>query len=318
MNRPTQAQELYSNPSEAEHKLAMKLMEAGHFKAADTLFEASGDMDFSRAYAKYCETRLKEHSRQTVNYKNEITGQHEAGTGTWYDMSDYVLYIPETVSSSTRSVIYYPGSNGEKFSVINRCSALFSSSVDKYLQDFSPSSIMLFWRSSGYPDIIPTVDKSYHVMESVARDYGIAIHDLVFAGSSNGGYAALRAAAYVYMNYGVPATSVLVYDMGMSFTVAHCLPTEEEYAALVEEQTAMYFFEQRNFEVEFCPAVMDMVNMGMNVNLVICQRDEHNQMTHDGFMEGTLSWATGEMDTIRDDYYTIVGCSPSSDEIFFS
>ena len=303
----THADDSIASKIENNYVLGCEAMNNGKFKEAYDLFMKnmkSKNNVMSHALAMYCKDRIDSNNKQFVDYESQITKSHEIGAGTWYDTYNYVLYIPDKVDENTRSVLYYPGSNGEIHNVITGASALFTAAVEEYLDKYAPSSIMVFWRSSGYPTLTPTIDDSYRVLESVARHYGIAIHDLVTAGSSNGGYTALRAAAYIYDNYGIPTQKVLVYDMGMSFTVAHCLPSEDEYDSLAEEQTECDFFEQAVIKYNSCPQIAHMLEKGMNVQLIHCSRDEHNRMTWDGFREGTLSWATGEQDSIREDYYT--------------
>ena len=280
---------------------AQELMRSGSFEAAAKQFEAVKGYRLSDGFALYCRSRSD--SSQDVDYKAEFTGQHEVGGGTWNDAPDYVLYLPDEVNKDTSWVLYFPGSCGEYRNPYTGASALYKHSVESYLEAYSPDAVMMFWRGSGMYDMTPAIEQAYHTLESIAHEYGIAIHDLVTAGSSNGGYTAVKCAGYLYQNYGVPVSKVLVYDMGEYYMISHCLPTVEDCKTAHDTGTKFFFFEQSNVSYQDAN-LSDMIKRGMDVQLIYCKRDAHTTITYDGFSEGTLSWAIGEQETIREDYYT--------------
>ena len=279
----------------------LQQMKAGDFESAAGVFDAMNGYLLSDGYSRYCKAR-QDHTCD-VDYRAEFSRNHAVGAGTWYDAPDYVLYLPDRINENTRWVLYFPGSCGEYFNVFTHSSALYGYSVEGYLEKYSPSSIMMFWRGSGMYEMTPAIDQAYHTLESIARDYGIAIHDLVTAGSSNGGYTAVKCSGYLYQNYGVPVSKVLVYDMGEHFMISHCLPKVEDCETAHQTGTQFYFFEPGNIGYNHTN-LSTMIERGMDVQLVHCKRDAHTTITYDGFSEGTLSWATGEQDGIREDYYT--------------
>lgn len=287
-------------PTEIDiYKDALRYMYKNNYEEALPLFEQVPDFQLSRCHIQYCRNRLNG-SFKSVDYFYKCSGTEEVGCGTWYDMPTYVLYIPHDVTANTRMILYFPGSNGE-IRMSDGTPAFFSWCARDYIEAYSPKSIILFMRGSGIDRPGKTLDIAYNIMESVARDYGISIHGLVTAGSSNGGYCAVIATSYLLENYGVPVSSVLVYDMGMSFDIA-ILPSAEEYQEVAHAGTRMFFFEQKSMKYEK-PQIKLMTDNGVRVQLIYCTNDEHNKITYEGFSEGTLSWATGELSNIRSDLY---------------
>lgn len=279
---------------------AIQLLHSGETVKAAPIFAALGSYQCSADYLKYCLNRIDEENMSLPSIFEGIQSSTAIGAGTWYNLREAVVYIPDDVNSETRSVLYYPGGNGGimEYGV----PALFTYSVRTYLSEYSPSSIMVFWRSSGGNELFPTIEDSYQVLESIAREYNIAIHDLVLAGSSNGGYAAVKAAAYFLEAHGVPTSRVLVYDMGMSFA-ASILPSAEEYQNIARVGTELFLFDQKDINYQH-PKLKKMTDNGVEVQLIYCTKDEHCHITWDAFSLGTLSWATGELDHISEEAYT--------------
>lgn len=218
----------------------------------------------------------------------------ELEKGRFYHCVRYAYYIPYDVDETTKSVIYYPGGCGEP--------ALMTSYALKYVTDYAPNAIVVFMTASGYLDLPRKTEESYQVLETICRERGTEIRGLVLAGSSNGGYTALKAISYLYEQHQIRVEALLVWDMGMNFLVAHLLPSEEECRRISQVGTEIYFFDQRRIDRNN-PQLRHLESFGLRYHLVYCTKDEHIQITRDGFTEGTISWALGEKDTLRLDYY---------------
>ena len=285
------------------YRQALVMMYSGNFQKAAICFQKLNGFRLSEAHQKYSESRVNEGNVRCMDYLRNCTGKRHVGAGTWFDLPLYILYLPDHIDAKTRCVLYFPGGNGEMEDA-SGTPVLFAGSVYQYLDLYSPSGIMVFMRSSGFSSLTPTIDLGYQVLEGVARDNGIALHGIVAAGSSMGGYTALKAAAYLYETYGVPVSSVLVYDMGMDFEVP-VFPNETEYADIARSRTRMYFFEQKGFKLEK-EELKTMIDKNIEVHVVWCVRDEHNVITTDGFSQGTISWAIGEGQDLNSANYIMV------------
>ena len=283
----------------AAYEEGLHLMYDNEMQQSAEVFTALGDYRCSANYLKYCLSRLEENNQPFTYVLERSTSSCPYGAGTWYNLREAVIYLPDEINSETKWVLYFPGGNGGIRD--DGIPMLFTYSIRDYLDAYSPSSIQVYWRSSGCYQLTPALDESYQVMESIAQNFGIAIRDLVVAGSSNGGYTAVKSSAYLLEQYGVPVSSVLVYDMGLSFTVA-ILPSEEEYRDIAKAGTKMFFFDQKDIGYNNSH-ILEMTNNGVDVQLIYCVKDEHSHITWDGFSLGTLSWATGELDSISPDAY---------------
>lgn len=218
----------------------------------------------------------------------------ELENGKFYHCVRYAFYIPDHIDETTKSVIYYPGGCGEP--------ALMTSYALKYVTNYAPNAIAVFMTASGYTDLPRKTEESWEVLETICREYGTEIRGLVLAGSSNGGYTALKAIAYLYEHHQIQTETLLVLDMGMNFLVAHLLPSEEECKIISQVGTEIYFFDQRCIDRRN-PQLTLLESFGLQYHLIYCTKDEHIQISRDGFTEGAISWALGEQEELRPDYY---------------
>ena len=278
---------------------AVSKMYAGDCKEAEEMFEQLGDYKDSAANAAYLEER-ETNPGDLCNVNERLARDTVSEGGTLKECISWVYYVPNTVDKNTKCILYYPGGCGE--------AGLFTQAVRDYVAQYNPNAIIVAMRTSGYGDaktLSAHVEKSYQLLETICRENGIVIHDLVLAGSSNGGYTGLKAISDLFLKHHIAAKALLVYDMGVSFTCAHLLPNADECKIINDIGTKMYFFEQTSLkrndtQLEF------LMNMGFpdDYVMVYCTHDEHNRITWDGFSTGTLSWALGEQDSIPSDHYT--------------
>ena len=231
-----------------------------------------------------------------LNIYQNIYSVTELESGLFYHCVRYAFYIPHHIDESTKSVIYYPGGCGEP--------ALMTSYALDYVSNYAPNAIAVFMTASGYLDLPKKTEESWQVLETICREKGTEIRGLVLAGSSNGGYTALKAIPYLYEHHGIKAESLLVFDMGMNFLVAHLLPSKEECRTISKLGTEIYFFDQRCIDRNN-PQLNLLESFGLRYHLIYCTLDEHIQITRDGFTEGTISWALGEKEDLSQDYYEL-------------
>lgn len=291
-----------TDPAQTEetYQKAVSLMYSGEFKDAENLFNQIRDYRDSSDDLAYIEDRLA-NGGPLEDIRERFCRETDMGDGTFYECIWFVYYIPHHIDENTKSVLYYPGGCGEM--------GLFTQAVRDYVTEYKPNAIIVCMRTSGYGDtktITSHVEKSYGLLESICREQGCAIHDLVIAGSSNGGYTGLKAIPIIYEKYHVRSKALLVFDMGVTFTCSHLLPTADECKIISDLGSKLYFYEQADVNRNN-PQLQYLESIGLDPDaytLVYCTHDEHNRITWEGFSSGSLSWALGEQDSIPSELYT--------------
>ena len=227
-----------------------------------------------------------------LNIYQNVYSVTELESGLFYHCVRYAFYIPHHIDESTKSVIYYPGGCGEP--------ALMTSYALDYVSNYAPNAIAVFMTASGYLDLPKKTEESWQVLETICQEKGTEIRGLIL----DTGERIRKGQPLFGLGTQIKAESLLVFDMGMNFLVAHLLPSEEECRTISKLGTEIYFFDQRCIDRNN-PQLKLLESFGLCYHLIYCTLDEHIQITRDGFTEGTISWALGEKEDLSQDYYEL-------------
>ena len=196
---------------------------------------------------------------------------------------DYYLFVPYECDEYTKSSVYFAGGGGEPI--------LRHETIMKYLRNFQPNAVMLFFEGSGFKNMPYAIDKSFRIMSEVCYKRDIVIHDLIITGSSLGCATALRACPYYYEKYNITPVAMCSLDNANDWETGKNL-TPEEAEALAEAGTVCYLYEQSTDLG--CKPVEDLYESGVNIVMVKCRNYGHDAITVDGFREGCFDsiWET--------------------------
>lgn len=275
--------------------------------------EAAGSFDSisaykdSRRYSEYCLDR-NELASQPVEHKYILDErlEEEYENGKLYRNIICELYVPNNITESTKTLIYYAGGIGGDL--------LYYSGVTRYCEDYSPDAVILFFCGSGFYDMTNKNRLAMDIMHQVELECGFVMHDLVVAGSSNGCFSAFRAAAQFYSMYGYLVNTVLSFDAGYDFLIPPWeeirFLSDEECDILAQAGTRMCLFEQPGVGMDF-PAIKKMVDHGMYVSVIECQTKDHNRISVHAYSHGLFSWGLGENVELDPNEYNIVELNTS-------
>ena len=201
----------------------------------------------------------------------------------YYSRATY-FYVPRELDEDGQVLVYFSGGFGEPM--------LYVESMYEYLYGNDSGALLLFRENSGMPEIDEACLEMVDLAEQAAADCGICMGDLVLAGSSNGGYAALAAAGVFSERDLVIPRKVLSFDTELDWR-PNCWPSEEQRALLGQAGAAFYFFEQPG-DLTSEDAGELLSAAGCPVTWVICEHDEHNVITENAFSLSVFSWTFDE------------------------
>lgn len=265
-------------------------------KAADMFF-ALGGYRQSLAYLKQCgrrlEAELPEEDKLLLRPSSMVK---KFENGKMYSIREGLVYIPDSLSKDTNSLVYYAGGLGDNL--------LYMEGVWYYFMNYAPDAVMLFFYESGYNHIEGKNLKAIELMEQLTLECGISIHGLVIAGSSHGCYTAMHSIAKFYSEAGIPPTAAFMLDAGLEWDTPSNLNAEEcELVGLAE--TEVYLFEQEGVGLDKAP-IRQLVEKGGRVTIVECWDDDHNRISVNAYKFGLFSWALGEFSHLDPKQYTLV------------
>ena len=276
------------------YREAVTAMRRCEFERAAALFEQLGDFSDSELNRAYCLKRLDaepipEHQR----YTSERYQIEDFDGGKLYALPQGYLYVPHTCDENTRSCIYFAGGAGEDY--------LYRRGVYYYLMHYQPNAVMLFHYESCVTHWESGTAKAAEIMEQVAQECGIVLHDMITVGSSAGSFTALHAAVILARDFGIPVRAALLLDASMEWDMPErTLLSDEECAFLAEHGTLLCLFEQED-ALEY-PEIHRMAQLGDRVLVIVCKHDDHNTISVYAYDFGLFSWGFEEIDLNEGEY----------------
>lgn len=238
-------------------------------------------------------TPLPEEER--IYTKDSLKKQYYDG-GTVYTLYFALLYVPYEINHDTKCGLYFSGGGGGDY--------LSRKAVNDYFTAFSPNAIILFFYESGFDHMDELARKGGEVLQQTAAEVGADLKEAFTVGSSNGTYAALKAAAILHDEFGMTVLKALSLDAGMNWTYPYDYQlSEEQMQILAEAGTQLCLFEQPRTGMNV-RGIARMVNAGDNVCIVECVHHDHEHITLNAFRLGAFSWALGELPSLEDLMYT--------------
>lgn len=262
---------------------AKELLYTRHFSDAEEIFLSLADFADSRELASFCRSYPTseiafDHSLITKPYRT-----YSDGAIYWY--SKGLFYIPSNVTRHTSFVLYYSGGDGTT-------NWLSFSDVFQYFKVWHPDSIIFFRNGPGSTRMDEENIFTYHLLQQLAKECGVIVHNLSAVGSSSGCYTALNAAASLYDAFGIRLTNVCSMDASADWD-SWALLTDSEMDSVASAGTTFYLFEQHSTKPE-TPAIQDMVSHGIDVWLITCSSANHSAISKNAFLYGIFSWSGGE------------------------
>ena len=216
--------------------------------------------------------------------------------GNLYKLRECFVYIPLQTNKDTRICVHYAGGNGAYI--------LRWDYVEGFCDVYTPTNIYIWYKGSCLDTMESSYARTVTLLQDISDITGAPLDNIVYTGSSNGGYTALKTAARLYLDYGITADKVCTLDMGLNWGLTIILPTAEEYEALEEMQTEVYAFEQHD-EIYRYFGARTILRSGIPVYEVICKNNGHEAITAYAFHMGVFAWLTGEKASLDRDEYTI-------------
>lgn len=266
---------------------ARTYMKRRDFEGAQELFALADRGEESAGEEAYCRLRQESPTGESLIREENLVKSFDYGE-LYYSKATY-FYVPRELDEDGQVLVYFSGGFGEPM--------LYVESMYDYLYGNDSGALLLFRENSGMPDIDAACLEMVELAEQAAADCGICVRDLVLAGSSNGGYAALTAAGVFAERDLVSPRKVLSFDTELDWR-PNCWPSEGQRALLGQAGAAFYFFEQPKDQTNNDTAEL-LSAAGCPVTWVICEHDEHNEITENAFSLNVFSWAfdgTRELD----------------------
>lgn len=273
---------------------ARRQMRQRDFQEALELFALADRREESSMEEAYCQLRTESETGEALIREENRVFRFAYGT-LYYSRSTY-FYVPREPDADTGMLVYFSGGFGEPM--------LFTESMYDYLYGNDTNAILLFRENSGLPDIPGACLEMVELAEQAAADCGVCVHDLVLAGSSNGGYTAMAAAGVFCERDFVVPRKFLSFDTELDWR-PDLWPSEEQRALLSQAGTAFYFFEQPGDRTNDDTAEL-LTSAGCPVSRAECSHDEHNEITENAFSLGVFSWAFDEARGLDPEEYSLL------------
>ena len=290
-----------------KYNRAKALLYTRHFSEAEELFLSLSDFADSRELASFC--RSYPASEISFDYPLITKPYKTYSDGAMYWYSKGLFYIPSNVTSHTSFVLYYCGGDGTT-------NWLSYSDVFQYFKTYHPDSIIFFRNGPGSTHMDEENISTYHLLQQLAKECGVIVHNLSAVGSSSGCYTALNAASSLYDVFGVRLTNICSMDASADWD-SWALLTDAEMDSVASAGTTFFLFEQHSTKPE-TPAIQDMVSHGIDVWLITCSSANHSAISKNAFLYGIFSWSGGEDITLSSSEYVFTHLTPDIDKSFIS
>ena len=284
---------LEAAPSDLYHE-AVTAMRRCELEKAIALFERLGDYSDSQVNLEYCQRRLNaepipERERYLVD-KNWLDNFPD---GTLYGINLGYIYVPLTCDENTRACVYYAGGAGEDY--------LYRQGVYHYLKYFQPNAIMLFHFESCFMHSESWIARAAAVLEQVAQECGIMLHDVITVGSSAGCFTAMHAGAMLWRDYRIPVHAILSLDAAMEWIIStEKQLSDQECAILADRGTLLCLFEQE--KARDYPEIQRLADLGCRTLVIACEHDDHNIISVNAYDYGLFSWGFEEIELASEEY----------------
>ena len=193
------------------------------------------------------------------------------------------IVVPEDCSRSCKFFVYYPGGTDEEINI---------DFLNYYLMNPAPDTLAVFMRRNGLKDMENKNSQALEILERTAAECGVFVREIMVVGSSMGAYPAMHSPRYTMQELGIKVDCVLSLDAGADWDTVYAL-RQNQCLETAELGTAYYLFESPWVGMNR-PAIIRMVESGMDVTMVGCVFDEHVRITLDAMGMGVLHWALGD------------------------
>ena len=286
---------------------AKELLYTRHFSEAEEIFLSLADFADSPELASFC--RSYPASEIPFDYPL-ITKPHKSyseGAVYWHPRG--LFYVPSEVTNHTSFLLYYCGGNG----AINWLSY---SDVFQYFKVYHPDAIIFFCNGPGGALMDEQNIFMYHVLQQIAKECGVIVHNLSAVGSSSGCYTALNAAASLYDAFGIRLTNVCSMDAAADWD-SWALLSDAEMDSVAAAGTTFYLFEQHSTKPD-TPAIQAMVDHNIDTWLITCSSANHSAISKNAFLYGIFSWSGGEAIALPSSEYVFTHLTPDIEKPFTS
>ncbi|MDO4972957.1 MAG: hypothetical protein Q4E38_01970 [Eubacteriales bacterium] len=285
--------ELDGSPADV-YREAVMTMRRCEFEKAAALFEQLDDFSDSEINRDYCLKRLNaEPIPEKDRYLVPQNWLRDFPDGKLYAISLGYIYVPFTCDENTRCCVYFAGGAGEDY--------LYRRGVYHYLKYFQPNAVMLFHYESVLMHMGSGIPKAAEVLEQVAQECGIVLHDAITVGSSAGSYTALHAAVVLQRDFHIPVHAALCLDAGMEWVMPSAiLLSDDDCRILAEHGTVLGLFEQE--KARDYPEIHRMADLGVDVLVIACSNDDHNTISVHAYTYGLFSWGLEEIELDPEEY----------------
>lgn len=234
---------------------------------------------------------------RNVEVPREFSLFQELKNGNMYSSEDSFLYIPFNVDEDTKTLVYYAGHYDTNVFQHAECI--------RYLETYNPNAVSLWFTYSGISTIDKREKRTSDLLTEIWGEENIKGSSILVVGSSNGGYVALAAAAYLKSELDVNTAMIVILDMGEGWGLFDWYFSQEDADKLLEMGTVVYHF-GRNGGVRKAEGGKKFLSYGIPTAEVKCKNGDHDAITKYAFRNGLFSWMLNDGTKLNPDAYKIM------------
>ena len=223
---------------------------------------------------------------------------NELTNGNIWNYKDCLVFIPAECNEDTTCSVYFGGGTGGW--------VLRNDLTYMYLKYLTPNVVSIWYKNSGIYQMPERVERTAQLLEDLEKETGVDTGKISITSSSNGCYTAIYAASHLISDFGIEVDTVVLLDMGADWLKTEYIITEEEAQPLIDMGTTVYHFGRSNDKLLSHPGAKQFSDYGVRFVDVKSIDKDHDKISRHAYKYGVFSWAAGETDQLREDYYTFV------------
>ena len=221
----------------------------------------------------------------------------ELKNGKMYSSKDSFLYIPQAVDENTQMLVYYAGHYDTVVFQEKECI--------RYIEKHNPNAVSLWFTYSGVGMIDKRDKRTADLLVEIWGEKNVRGSSILVVGSSNGGYVALSAAAYLKSELDVNTAMIAILDMGEGWGLLDWYFSGKQADELLEMGTVVYHF-GRNGGVRKAEGGKKFLSYGIPTVELKCKVSDHDAITKYAFRNGVFSWMLNDGTELDPNAYKIM------------
>ncbi|MBR4474626.1 MAG: hypothetical protein IKS55_13435 [Oscillospiraceae bacterium] len=236
-------------------------------------------------------------NKTEFNPREERSVLNKLKKGIIWNYKDCIVYIPFECNEDTTCTVYYGGGGNGGWVLRNDLTYM-------YIRDDTPNILSVWYKNSALFDMQGRVEHTAQILKELGEETGVDTSTIAITSSSNGCYTAIYAASHLISDYGITVKTVVLLDMGEDWNKTQFIITEEEAQPLIDMETTVYHFGRKNDDILSHPGAKQFSDYGVRLISVTSIDKGHDKISAHAYTYGVFSWAGGETEKLKKDYYT--------------